>query len=161
MSGLMGDVCDWVGLIDGQSTDVPRRWARTSFLTALGHPTLVRQLVAIPLAIYTSVAETWTVLVTQEGASETHVEPTPVERGHPGAIRRVARLSSNLAPDEVAPAGTGVCLGGSSRTAGGSCQGSPGVCGSPVGYVPCPSEGYALPMNVEQRLTQIRIISYT
>ena len=94
----IADICDWVGLVDGIESDSPRRMARSGFLDALGRPQLVRQLVAIPAAAYEAVAAAWKIKLGEE-----EVSPSPVERGHPGMIRRVARLLLKLDPDEVGP----------------------------------------------------------
>ncbi len=102
----LSDVCDWVGPVDGNPTDSPCCRARSSLLTVIGNPALVRQLVAIPLEHYETAAAAWKVEVTQADTTN-NVEPTPVERGRPGVIRRVARLLMKLTPDELVPAGQG------------------------------------------------------
>ena len=53
--------------------------------------------------IYEDAVKTWKVEVKSAQASQQEM-PTPVELGHSGCIRRVARLLLDLAPEEVAPA---------------------------------------------------------
>ena len=59
----ISDVLDWVGLEDSAVTDPPtaRRLTRTSFLEALGTPTLGRQIVAVPIAVYSAATTAWRV----------------------------------------------------------------------------------------------------
>ena len=99
-------VCDWVGLVDSAAGDGPRRLARSSFLQVIGELALVHQIVAIPSEHYLTASAAWKVKVEHQGQAN-DVDPTPVERGHPGIIRRVARLLMKLNPDELAPSGQG------------------------------------------------------
>ena len=114
MQGL-DDIFAWVGLVDAPAAAEVRRLARTSYLAMLGGPTLVRQVVAIPLDTYKAAA-TWRVTVTEADGTTVAaapVAPTAVELGHAGLVRRVARLLLRL-PAEEGPAGT---AGGAAATA--------------------------------------------
>ncbi len=54
------DAMTWVGLNDQTPpAPEPRSMTRTSFLTALGLPALVRQIVAIPLATWAAAVAAW------------------------------------------------------------------------------------------------------
>ena len=93
------EVLDWVGFADDGDR---KTWS--SFSQALGKPKMVRQLAAIPYAAYEKTVKDWKVPDGKD-ATAALTEPTPVELGHVGLLRRCARLSLNLNPDEgVAPA---------------------------------------------------------
>ena len=61
-SYLGRDVCDWFGLAGDASTVLePQSQQRTSWLQALGNPSLILQLVAIPFAAYEAAVVSWEV----------------------------------------------------------------------------------------------------
>ena len=93
--------------------------------TCMGNFTLLRQLVLIPQAAWdTGVAA----LRVGNAADANTRPPTPLELGHVGSLRRVARLRCNLDPDTGAPASTGVAGGGAG--AGGAGGGGAGAGGT-------------------------------
>ena len=97
---------DWVGV-----EDAAPRLGRTSLLKALGGPKMIRQLVAIPAKLYEDTMAALKIGVTG-GAAE---DPTPLEVGQLGEIRRVARIVLGLAPEAaLAPPPTGTGSGGGS-----------------------------------------------
>jgi hypothetical protein len=89
------EVLDWVGFADDGN-----RQSWTCFSQALGKPKMVRQIAAIPFAVWERTANAWKVTDKINGVEE-ETEPSPVEIGHVGLVRRVARLLLNLDPDEV------------------------------------------------------------
>ena len=113
------DVLDWVGLSDDPAGANIRRLVRSTFLRAMGAPMLVRQLVAIPKTAYDTAVEAWRITYTAaDGTTEevAQTEPSPVEIGHAGVIRRVARLLLKL-PDEVDQSGAGVAAAAAAAAA--------------------------------------------
>ena len=91
----LAKVLGWIGFEDeGDRTT----WS--SFCVALGKPKLVRQIGAIPLAAYEKVVTNWRVKDKQNGQDIVE-EPSAVELGHAGLLRRVSRLLLKLPPDET------------------------------------------------------------
>ena len=89
---------DWIGL-----GDTELRKTREAFLTALGNPKLIRQVVAVPLSAFTkAMAE----VKVKDLASGTEVLTplSPVEEGQVGEARRLSRLVLKLAPESSASA---------------------------------------------------------
>ena len=86
----LSKLLDWVGV-----EDATPRLGRTSLLKALGGPKMIRQLVAIPAALYEDTMAKLKIGMTG-GAAE---DPTPLEVGQLGELRRVARLVLGLAPE--------------------------------------------------------------
>jgi hypothetical protein len=90
----LADVLAWIGFADEADRKV---WE--TFSKALGKPKLIRQVAAIPFAVYQRTVEHWKVSQ-KEGEDWAEVEPSPLELGHAGVLRRVSRLLCNLDPDE-------------------------------------------------------------
>ena len=128
----------WIGI-----GDTAERTFKKAVLAALGEPKLMRQVVAIPLAIYDRALKDLQV-AHKEGEDMVERGMTPVEQGQVGELRRVARIVLGLAPEvtlmapratAVAPAGvTGAAVSGGGAAAttppvgpGGTAQGSGGV----------------------------------
>ena len=86
----LADLLDWIGIEDNGT-----RLVRTSVLRALGGPKLIRQLVAVPSALYEKTTAALKIGITG-GAAE---DPTPLEVGQMGELRRVARVFLGLAPE--------------------------------------------------------------
>ena len=89
--------CAWVGIVDTDEDPF-----RTELFKHLGKPRLLRQVVAIP-------SETWTAAIAslKITAQAGQRNPTPVEMGHVGLLRRVARLAVGLPADVLAPSQRG------------------------------------------------------
>ena len=102
----INDICVWIGFEDVEDKkdgNGVERLSRSSFLSCLGAPSLVRQLVAIPAEAWAMAATSWEVQVfTYNNGEKTpsFVNPSPVELGHVGALRRIARLSLGLGSEQ-------------------------------------------------------------
>ena len=99
----------WVGLEDSAA-----RETKSSLWAALGGPTLVRHLAAIPFEVWSGAISGWEVTVLTGGPNalvRTPGTPTPVELGQVGTLRRVARLLMGLDPNETVAAGGGGAAG--------------------------------------------------
>eukprot|EP00971_Amphidinium_carterae_P069725 1379712-Amphidinium_carterae.1 len=88
----LADVEQWVGIAD--IVDVwPRRFFRRSLYAMLGGPRLMRQVAAVPAALYESkVGELTVTQVNQEGGQEEASPVTPIEVGMALTLRRVCCL---------------------------------------------------------------------
>ena len=123
----INDIFDWVGVAD--IVGPPATNFRAAFLSALGGPSLVRQLVAIPKESYDRALREIKVTVTTPGGqgetATTAERPlTPLEEGQVGTVHRVARITLGLPAEEVGrPAGPGMQAAPASGSAGGG-QGS-------------------------------------
>jgi len=98
------EIAAWIGFEDSVDKDGVEREAYSSFLSGLGSPAYVRQLVAIPADAWTAAILAWEVKVNTKVDGETKatfVNPTPVEMGHVGALRRIARLVMGLGSEQV------------------------------------------------------------
>ena len=102
----INDICVWIGFEDVEDKkdgNGVERLSRSSFLSCLGAPSLVRQLVAIPAEAWAMAVTSWEVQVfTYNNGEKTpsFVNPSPVELGHVGALRRIARLSLGLGSEQ-------------------------------------------------------------
>ena len=96
LAGLdnLAAVLQWVGLENRGN-----RATKDGLWTALGQPTLVRHLAAVPFQAWQDAVAAWTVPVT-EGEVTAQEAPTPVEQGQAGILRRVVRLLMGLDPAE-------------------------------------------------------------
>ena len=107
----LDDALAWVGLKDSVT-----REAKTSLWEALGSPTLVRDIAAIPFEVWcTAIAGLKVMVLTAPlGVLErTPAAPIPVELGQAGTLRRDTRLLMGLDPNETAVGAAAV--GGASR----------------------------------------------
>ena len=119
------DVTDWIGLVDEPlADDAEIRKPRESLLSVLGFrpgmTPLVRQIVAIPFTVWTIAIAAWRITrctraasnqaVTVHPTEEPASNPSPLEIGQAGQVRRVCRLLLKLSPDEgpTGPAATQV-----------------------------------------------------
>ena len=89
-------VLQWVGVAD--SAGPPAVNFKAAFLTALGNPSMLRHIVAIPVGRYEKAcAEVQVEVVTPatEGTAEVKTARglTPIEEGQAGEVQRIARLA--------------------------------------------------------------------
>ena len=88
------DVNDWIGF-----TDDGDRKTWSSFASALGKPKMIRHVAAAPYTAYMKVVAGWKVPDKVAGATA-ETEPTAIELGHAGLLRRISRIMLHLDPDE-------------------------------------------------------------
>lgn len=136
------DACEWVGVED--KAGPPATNFRTAFLEALGGPTRLRHLVAIPKPTYDATAKGLKITITNPDVKITVTSPggpeqsqasteqralTPMEEGLLATVRRVCRLALGLPAEELTRAPTAGRVAALSR--GESATSAPGVEGTP------------------------------